>query len=225
MKIKMIASELVDGEIDFVSLVKHGANRSPWKIVKAENKPAGPQGPFAESIELLNQAFAKTQALAKQGNKSLEKSMKMKDIGSALAEAGQSGKKSDADNSVDKVAIAKLQNRLAILNERLHKIWERPDTPISARLENDTLYAIEKCEILLQESGYVEPDIVNQGSAFFYRGGSSTYLIEEVASDSAFSGTRSREIHKAEQSIDLSTPIATTDVDAVHDVDLSSLKI
>lgn len=35
--IKMIANELVDGEIDFVSLVKHGANRSPFKIIKMED--------------------------------------------------------------------------------------------------------------------------------------------------------------------------------------------
>lgn len=36
MLVKLIASELTEGEIDFVSLVKHGANRSPFKIVKSE---------------------------------------------------------------------------------------------------------------------------------------------------------------------------------------------
>lgn len=41
MKIKLIANELTDGEIDFVSLVKHGANRSPFKIIKMEDLPEG----------------------------------------------------------------------------------------------------------------------------------------------------------------------------------------
>ncbi len=41
MLIKLIANELVDGEIDFVSLVKHGANRSPFKIIKMDELPEG----------------------------------------------------------------------------------------------------------------------------------------------------------------------------------------
>lgn len=36
MKVKVVANEVVDGEVDFISLVKHGANRSPFKIVKAD---------------------------------------------------------------------------------------------------------------------------------------------------------------------------------------------
>ena len=39
MRVKMIANELTEAEIDFVSLVKHGANRSPFKIIKAEDIP------------------------------------------------------------------------------------------------------------------------------------------------------------------------------------------
>jgi len=39
MLIKLIANELVEGDIDFVSLVKHGANRAPFKIVKALTFP------------------------------------------------------------------------------------------------------------------------------------------------------------------------------------------
>ena len=41
VKIKIIANELVDGEVEYVSLVKRGANRSPFKIVKAEQTTQG----------------------------------------------------------------------------------------------------------------------------------------------------------------------------------------
>ena len=37
MKVKIVGSELVDADINFVSLVKRGANRSPFKIIKAED--------------------------------------------------------------------------------------------------------------------------------------------------------------------------------------------
>lgn len=36
MKIKVLCNELLDSSIEFVSLVKHGAVRSPFKILKAE---------------------------------------------------------------------------------------------------------------------------------------------------------------------------------------------
>jgi hypothetical protein len=39
--IKLLVNELVDGEIDYVSLVKHGANRSPIKIMKMDELPEG----------------------------------------------------------------------------------------------------------------------------------------------------------------------------------------
>jgi hypothetical protein len=37
MKIKVLANELVDTDIEMVSLVKHGANRCPFKVLKAED--------------------------------------------------------------------------------------------------------------------------------------------------------------------------------------------
>ena len=49
MKINIKANELVEGEIEFISLVKNGANRSPFKIIKAEDawlRSAGPAAPF-----------------------------------------------------------------------------------------------------------------------------------------------------------------------------------
>ena len=41
MKIRLVANELVDGEVEYVSLVKRGANRSPFKIVKEEQPKQG----------------------------------------------------------------------------------------------------------------------------------------------------------------------------------------
>lgn len=37
MKVKVVANELVDTDIEMVSLVRHGANRVPFKILKAED--------------------------------------------------------------------------------------------------------------------------------------------------------------------------------------------
>ena len=39
MKVKVRANELVQTDIDMVSLVKHGANRCPFKILKSEDAP------------------------------------------------------------------------------------------------------------------------------------------------------------------------------------------
>ena len=44
MLVNLKAHELTEGEIDFVSLVKHGANRSPFKIIKMEELPEGKTG-------------------------------------------------------------------------------------------------------------------------------------------------------------------------------------
>lgn len=41
MKVKVLANELLDSNIEFVSLVKHGAIRSPFKILKADELPTG----------------------------------------------------------------------------------------------------------------------------------------------------------------------------------------
>ena len=137
--IKMIASELVDGEIEFISLVKHGANRSPFKIVKTEESPARPS--WADTLALLNQAVAKTTAVTAKVHRNLEtKEMKLKDIGKTLNEvAGQCVQKTDADtvSSADKFEIAKQRRRRAVLTDRLMRLWERPDHPLFAKLDSE----------------------------------------------------------------------------------------
>jgi hypothetical protein len=40
MKIKVVASELVDSDIEMVSLVRHGANRCAFKILKTDEEPS-----------------------------------------------------------------------------------------------------------------------------------------------------------------------------------------
>jgi hypothetical protein len=60
MRVKLLANELTDGEIDFVSLVKHGANRSPFKIIKTEDLPEGSR--MDNLKDKLNAMFGKTEA-------------------------------------------------------------------------------------------------------------------------------------------------------------------
>jgi len=42
MKVKVIANELVDTDIEMVSLVRHGANRAPFKVLKSEDADGKP---------------------------------------------------------------------------------------------------------------------------------------------------------------------------------------
>jgi hypothetical protein len=40
MKVKVVANELVDTDIEMVSLVRHGANRCPFKVLKSDEPPS-----------------------------------------------------------------------------------------------------------------------------------------------------------------------------------------
>ena len=66
MKIKIKATELVDGEIEYVSLVKHGASRSPFKIIKAdEGSEADMWAGLMPELDRLRENMAKAESTAK----------------------------------------------------------------------------------------------------------------------------------------------------------------
>jgi hypothetical protein len=44
VKVRLVGNEILDPDIKFISLVKRGANRSPFRILKAENLPPELQG-------------------------------------------------------------------------------------------------------------------------------------------------------------------------------------
>ena len=64
MKIRVSATELVDAEVDFISLVKHGANRKPYKIVKSEEQrtPKTLQQVIDDFRALVEPALSRQQA-------------------------------------------------------------------------------------------------------------------------------------------------------------------
>ncbi len=201
MKIKIIANELVDGEVEYVSLVKHGANRSPFKIVKAEQ-------PVQDSWDDLMPELAKLRQRMNEPT--------------ATDHQETTVTKMDEDKA-RKLEVAKLRQKLASLNYQQLNLWESPQHPLFKRLNDDLDFAIEKCELELAVLTTDQQEQMNRHSAFFRRGGSSVHS-QATVSDSAFE-RGDAEIHKSTQNIDLSTPITQTDADEVARIDLTGIRL
>lgn len=199
MKINMLANELVDGEISFVSLVQHGANYSPFKIVKSKDQEPNFWGGLLPEFDEL-------QARLDRPNEHRENEMTMKI------------QKDELDNSDRE--IAGLRHRLAGLYSQQQNLWESPQTPVFEKFDNELTFQIEKTESALR---ILTSDDVQMAktSAFFRRGGSSTHSAATI-SDSAFN--QSASVCKAENSIDLSPTVTTTDDDQVNKIDLNGMR-
>lgn len=61
-KIKVLGSELKDADIEYISLVKHGANRIPFRILKAEDVGVSTMDKVTKS---LNSMFGKKESTAR----------------------------------------------------------------------------------------------------------------------------------------------------------------
>ena len=201
MKIKIIANELVDGEVEYVSLVKRGANRSPFKIVKAEQTTEGLWDDIMPELAILKRRMNEPTATKNQET---------------------TVTKTDEDSEC-KLEIARLRQKLASLNHQQLNLWESPQHPLFRRLNDDLDLAIEKCELELAVLTSDQQEQMKRHSAFFRRGGSSVHS-QATVSDSAYE-RRDAEIHKSTQNIDLSTPITQTDADEVANIDLTGIKL
>ncbi len=201
VKIRLVANELVDGEVEYISLVKHGANRSPFKIIKAEQ-------PVQDSWDDLMPELAKLRRRMNQPT--------------ATTNQETTVTKMDEDKEQE-LEIAKLRQKLASLNRQQLNLWESPQHPLFERLDADLTYAIEKCELELAVLTTDQQEQMNRHSAFFRRGGSSVHS-QATVSDSAYE-RRDAEIHKSTQNIDLSTPITQTDDNEVAKIDLTGIKV
>ena len=206
MKIKIKANEITDGEIDFVSLVKHGANRSAFKIVKTEEEQtASLWAGLMPELDRLQQRLASS---------SENVTMETKTVATEHAAI----RKAEEDRQE---RTGELRQHLDSLNNRLMRLWENPTHPLFKRLDDDLSYQIEKAEL---ELGTLADDTaqMNGSSAFFRRGGTSLHS-QATPYDSA-DEVRAAEVRKTEQAIDLSPTVTTTDEAEVAKIDLSSLK-
>lgn len=220
MKINIRANELVDGKIDFLSLVKNGANRSPWKILKAED--AAPT--IEDALANIAKAYDRiTKTAEKMNQNSRIDDMKLKDAPAEFAATPVQ----KADPDIQAREIASIRHRLSGLNEQQAHLWENPTHPLFKRLDDDLSFAIEKVEAELRVLTSDEEQM-NRSSAFFFRGGTSVHY-QATVSDSAYD-QRSAAFRKAENEIDLS-PIVTqsdfnriikADVEEVRKIDLST---
>lgn len=201
MKIRLVANELVDGEVEYISLVKHGANRSPFKIIKAEQ-------PVQDSWNDLMPELAKLRERMKEPT--------------AIKHQETTVTNMDKDKA-RMLEVARLRQKLASLNHQQLNLWESPQHPLFKRLNDDLDFAIEKCELELAVLTTDQQAQMNRHSAFFRRGGSSVHS-QATVSDSAYE-RRDAEIHKSTQNIDLSTPITQTDADEVAKIDLTGIKL
>jgi hypothetical protein len=213
MKIKIKATELVDGEIEYVSLVKHGANRSPFKIIKMdEEEPA--QSMWAGLMPEMDKLERRL-----NGRHITEKSetptMKQKPTAEQVRKVEQR-----------EARVEELRFRLNTLNGQLLRLWESPQHPLFNRLDSDLTMQIEKTELELTTL-IDDSHEMNQRSAFFRRGGSSIHSAATL-SDSAYERDAAA-LRKAENSISLDTPMTQEDFDSaageIAKIDLSSLKV
>lgn len=230
MKIKIMANEVTEGEIDFISLVKHGANRSPFKIMK-HDEPASSLIDQCPELAKLQRSLAAESAVQKESTK-----VKIKDAIKGLGGPAETVQKSGRSNAeiteiTEITEIVKHRRRKAALNARLFEYYENPNgTPNGDRVELYLLDEIEKCDIELEALGYQDPDQFAESSAFFFRGGSS---VNSPITDSAFENVTSLgvakqvDVRKAEQMIDLNpNPLGVqTDDNEVAKIDLSGMKL
>ena len=216
MKITIRANELVDGKIGFLSLVKHGANRSPWKIMKAED--AGPT--FEDALADIAKAVAKITKTSKEKNQSLRKDeMRIKDIDPSMFGNSEPVRKAEPD--IQAREITSIRHRLSGLNEQQAHLWENPTHPLFRRLDDDLSFAIEKAEAELRILVSDESQMT-RNSAFFFRGGTSVHC-QATVSDSAYD-QRSAAVRKAENEIDLSPIVTQSDFNRINKADVEEVR-
>jgi|GEM_PF-5061492 len=204
MKVKMIATELVDAEVDYISLVRHGANRTPFKIVKADEPERAKT--LAEVIEdfraLVEPTLNKQQApKAEPVAREEKEELKMIEV-----------TKRDAE-------IAALRSQLERLNMQWERAIERANDPVSRKLLGHLEDRLVKTESELYTL-VDEREQLAAGSAFFYRGGSSVHSAATL-SDSAYE----RPVSKEEQTISLETPLTQTSKADEDDIDLGRFEL
>lgn len=199
MKIRLLANQLVDGEVEYVSLVKNGANRSPFKIVKEEGLTPGGWEELMPELAKLKQRIAEPPTNTDQETTEMMTN----------------------EDEVRKLEIAKLRQRLASLNHQQLNLWESPQHPLFAKLDADLTYEIERCELELAVLSSDQQDQMKRSSAFFRRGGTST-CSQATVYDSA-DERHGAPVQKSMRHIELSTPITRTDEEAAAKIDLTGI--
>lgn len=222
MKISIVANEIVDGVIDFISLVKHGANRSPWKIIKMEDQKPSWLDHMPEFLKLKEQLDSSA-ALRKTETKKVI----LKNVIKGMNDGPEQTTAAELEaNEIRKLEIRKLQQKLAGLNSQQLRLWESPQHPLYKRLDEDYSLAIYKTEAELAVLADDEPTMVGS-SAFFFRGGTSNKSSANI-SDSAY--LRPASVRKAEDTIDLSPINTQADFDRLRkaeadEIDLETLVV
>jgi hypothetical protein len=206
MKISVKASEIVDGVIDFVSLVSNGANRSPFKIIKAEEQEPSWLAHLPE-FRKLQQRFAAPESVSKE-----TRPVKMKEVIADMS--GEPVQKAE-DDQIRKTKIAKLRHKVSGLYDQQQNLWERPNTPAFKKFDDNLSFAIEKAESELRLLGSGD-DLIDRSSAFFFRGGTSNYC-DATLYDSA--DQRHAAVRKGDSQIDLSPINTQSDFNRINKAD------
>jgi hypothetical protein len=210
MKISVKATELVDGAIDFVSLVKHGANRSSFKIVKQDQPTENLWAGLMPELDRLQKRLADPSSAT-----TTEKTVSKTET-TAQQEAAQIRKQEEA----------KLRHKLNGLNNQLMNLWEQPSHALFEKLDHELSLAISKCELELATLNTDQQDQQMRASSAFFRRGSTSNYSAATVTDSAYD-RRQTEMRKAESQIDLSdnglNPL--TDPDEVNRINLAKFDL
>ena len=213
MKIKILANEIVDGAIDFISLVRHSANRSPFKILKSAESAPDPWVNRIPGLAELERTLADSSLKASRE----PQSMIFKD--DVTNTHHESASTSNAYKAL-RLEQGQRRKRLDRLNTQLFKVYDQPTHPLFDRLVDDLSMAIEREELELAAISDDEEQM-HHTSAFYQRGGTSSYS-QAPLSDSAFE-RNGAELSKAEAAIQLSSPLTQTTTEDEDAVDLGSI--
>jgi putative serine protease XkdF len=164
--------ELINTDIKAVSLVKRGAIREDWKIMKTD------QDPMAYLAEQM-QAIATHMQRTNDAISDIVKKQKTIDGQIASISKTAPGITVAKAVSVDRSGDIEVQLRKkARFEQKLESLWERPDLRGGNR-EATIRNEIEKCEDELAGLGYQQKLAgIDSGSAFVHRGGTSNFLSE-----------------------------------------------
>lgn len=185
-------NELVDGEIVSVSLVGRAANKETFVMTKSD-----------DSLQALAKQFETIAAQIQATTETIKTAFAAQQVQIDQLSKGADGRivKTQPAHNPNVGRIDRVLRKRARLQERLDDVWERPDMhPENA--EAELRAGIQKTDDKLFALGHADARAgIDTNSAFFQRGGTSTFLQGSASTieDVLGVGNYTRQISKADE--------------------------
>lgn len=185
-----VYKRLVNPVINFISWVAKGANGEQFKVIKSDNQNDVIQQ-IADSMNALNAAVVSLNKRIDAVSEPRDRTNLSKAVANALAS--------------DNAELRKAEAEEAMLQAEIESLWERPG-PNAARTEQrllDRLEDVQRTVATLRKSHNAPLLDDRSRSAFFARGGSSTFLVAGGAGTLRTLAGDSAQIRKAESEVEV----------------------